>query len=82
MLKGNPVIIGEVLFDVFPQGESVLGGAPFNVAWHLQGLGLKPMMISAVGDDHHGEQVIQKMEHWGMDVQGMQLDTQIGRAHV
>ena len=34
------IIFGEVLFDTFPDGTAVLGGAPFNVAWHLQGFGL------------------------------------------
>jgi fructokinase len=28
-------VFGEVLFDYFPDGSRVLGGAPFNVAWHL-----------------------------------------------
>ncbi len=39
---GVPVIFGEVLFDCFSDGNSVLGGAPFNVAWHLQAFGLSP----------------------------------------
>ena len=32
----RPVVFGEVLFDCFPDGSRVLGGAPFNVAWHCQ----------------------------------------------
>jgi fructokinase len=67
-----PVIFGEVLFDCFPDGNSVLGGAPFNVAWHLQGLGLHPLFISAVGKDAHGEQVRRTMQSWGMDMSGLQ----------
>jgi len=73
-LQGSPVIVGEVLFDCFPDGAAVLGGAPFNVAWHLQGLGLSPLMISAVGDDQHGQQVLQSMREWGMDTRGVQID--------
>jgi len=34
----NPVIFGEVLFDNFKDGQSVLGGAPFNVAWNLKAI--------------------------------------------
>ena len=34
------MIFGEVLFDIFSDGSTVLGGAPFNVAWHLQAWGL------------------------------------------
>ena len=33
------VVYGEVLFDCFPDGRRVLGGAPFNVAWGLKGFG-------------------------------------------
>ena len=69
-----PVIFGEVLFDCFPDGNSVLGGAPFNVAWHLQALGLSPLMISSVGDDALGDDVRSAMQGWNMDTSGLQLD--------
>ncbi len=53
----RPVIFGEVLYDCFPDGQAVLGGAPFNVAWHLQGFGRAPLFISRVGDDPLGHHV-------------------------
>ncbi|MGD8593036.1 MAG: PfkB family carbohydrate kinase, partial [Gammaproteobacteria bacterium] len=68
----SPLIFGEVLFDCFPDGAAVLGGAPFNVAWHLHGMGLAPLMISAVGKDEHGKQVLNKMQEWGMDTSALQ----------
>jgi len=71
----SPLIFGEVLFDCFPDGSAVLGGAPFNVAWHLQGLGLAPLMISGVGDDEHGTQVLNKMRQWGMDTAAVQTSS-------
>jgi fructokinase len=71
----RPVIFGEVLYDCFPDGEAVLGGAPFNVAWHLQGLGLSPLFISRVGDDPLGHRVRDIMERRGMDTSGLQLDS-------
>jgi fructokinase len=70
----RPVIFGEVLFDQFPDGTSVLGGAPFNVAWHLRGFGLDPLMISRVGDDALGHEILKAMEQWGMGTEGIQLD--------
>lgn len=70
----RPVIFGEVLFDIFPNGRSVLGGAPFNVAWHLQGFGLNPLFISRIGKDRYGEKVIESMDAWGMDRKGIQID--------
>ena len=69
-----PVIFGEVLFDCFPDGNSVLGGAPFNVAWHLQAFGLSPLMISAIGDDTLGKKVKSAMLDWNMNTTGLQLD--------
>lgn len=69
-----PVIFGEVLFDCFPDGNSVLGGAPFNVAWHLQAFGLSPLMISRVGEDALGKKVKSLMQDWSMNTMGLQLD--------
>jgi fructokinase len=67
-------IFGEVLFDHFPDGKSVLGGAPFNVAWHLQAFGQAPDFISRVGDDAEGEAVRTAMQNWGMDTSSLQMD--------
>ncbi len=67
-------VFGEVLFDHFPDGKRVLGGAPFNVAWHLQAFGLEPRFISRVGNDPEGEAVVSAMHKWGMDVSGVQSD--------
>jgi fructokinase len=69
-------MFGEVLYDCFPDGRDVLGGAPFNVAWHLQGFGLNPLMISRVGNDAHGKKVQDTMQEWGMDVAGLQQDAE------
>ncbi|WP_321491384.1 PfkB family carbohydrate kinase [uncultured Desulfobacter sp.] len=66
------IVFGEVLFDCFPDGQRVLGGAPFNVAWHLQAFGAAPLFISSVGQDSSGEQVKNAMAGWGMDLNGLQ----------
>jgi fructokinase len=67
-------LFGEVLVDCFPDGTEVLGGAPFNVAWHLQGFGLSPRFISRVGMDVQGERIRSAMAHWGLDGSSLQLD--------
>jgi fructokinase len=64
-----------VLFDVMPEGARVLGGAPFNVAWHLQAFGLQPLMVTRVGIDQSGDEVVASMEAWGMDTSGVQRDS-------
>ena len=74
--RARPVVFGEVLFDCFPDGSSVLGGAPFNVAWHLQAFGAEPLMVTRVGDDALGAAVTGAMGEWGMDLAGVQVDAQ------
>jgi fructokinase len=76
MNPSNVCIFGEVLFDHFPDGSRVLGGAPFNVAWHLQAFGLAPRFISRVGADAEGDSVLQAMREWGMDTADVQVDPQ------
>ena len=80
----SPIIFGEVLYDCFPEGDSVLGGAPFNVAWHCQAFGLQPLFISRVGDDSLGMNVIKAMRDWGMETDGIQIDPEhvTGRVNV
>ena len=72
--RSAPVIYGEVLYDCFPDGNVVLGGAPFNVAWHCQAFGLNPIFISRVGSDQKGAQIKAAMQDWGMTTEGLQLD--------
>jgi fructokinase len=67
----RPFIFGEVLFDCFPEGQ-VLGGAPFNVAWNLRGLGCNPLVVTAVGMDELGREVLRRVAHWGLDRTGLQ----------
>ena len=71
----RPVIFGEVLYDRFPDGREVLGGAPFNVAWNLQALGAKPLLVSRVGDDDLGARIRGAMTAWGLDTSGLQIDS-------
>ncbi|MDD2723385.1 MAG: carbohydrate kinase [Methylovulum sp.] len=74
-MKQDPItLFGEVLFDQFPDGQAVLGGAPFNVAWHLQAFGQRPCFISRVGADALGGQIRADMLAWGMDTTQLQTD--------
>jgi fructokinase len=70
----RPLIFGEVLHDCFPDGARVLGGAPFNVAWHLQGFGLSPLLLTRIGQDVDGAAVLERMTDWGMDTRAVQHD--------
>ena len=70
-------IFGEVLFDVFPDGTRVLGGAPFNVAWHLNAFGQAPYFISRIGNDHDGVQIQKNMLDHGMNTFALQIDYEL-----
>ncbi|MEN9202661.1 MAG: carbohydrate kinase [Thermostichus sp. DG_1_6_bins_120] len=72
-LVGSPLILGEVLLDRFPD-RTVLGGAPFNVAWHLKGLGAEPIFLSRIGQDAAGEQVLAAMRRQGLSSILLQRD--------
>ncbi len=72
--QGAVVLFGEVLADVFPD-RSVLGGAPFNVACHLQAFGRHPVLISRLGEDALRDAVMHAMSEKGLDTQGVQFDT-------
>ncbi len=65
---------GEMLWDSMPQGLFI-GGAPFNVAYHLKRLGEKSLIISSVGRDELGHQAIQKAEEYGIDISCIQVST-------
>jgi fructokinase len=74
MMAGRPLIFGELLHDRFPDGREILGGAPFNVAWHLQGFGASPLLVSRVGTDKAGERALEAMAAWGLETTAIELD--------
>lgn len=61
----NVICFGEILWDCLPRGL-FLGGAPFNVAFHLKQLGDDPVMWSALGCDFLGQEVRRRMEVFGL----------------
>ena len=53
--------LGEVLWDVLPGGKK-LGGAPANFAFHVSGLGLDGIALSAVGRDGLGQETMRALD--------------------
>ncbi|MFT3703356.1 MAG: carbohydrate kinase [Agriterribacter sp.] len=51
------VCFGEILWDFLPDGAKQPGGAPMNVAYHLNQLGLPTAMISRIGNDALGDEL-------------------------
>lgn len=59
---------GETLWDCLPTGRHA-GGAPFNVAAHLAQLEASASLISAVGQDALGDEIVQIAQDKGIDTQ-------------
>lgn len=63
--------IGEIVWDLLPNGR-FLGGAPLNVAVNLHRLGVPVHMISAVGNDKLGDEVLHVLADMNMPISGIQ----------
>ena len=61
-MQHKAVIFGEMLWDCLPSGP-VPGGAPMNVTLNLHQLGLDSRLISAVGKDTEGQQLLKLLHH-------------------
>lgn len=66
MKRYQIVSLGEVLWDLFPEGPR-FGGAPANFACHAAILGGEVTMVSAVGDDPRGREAIEILAGFGVD---------------
>lgn len=59
--KRNLVVgIGEALWDILPEGKK-LGGAPANFAYHVSQFGLESIVVSAVGNDKLGKEILDNL---------------------
>lgn len=57
--------MGEALWDVLPEGKKI-GGAPANFAYHVGQFGLDSCVVSAVGDDALGNEIIENFNSKGL----------------
>jgi fructokinase len=71
MKQSNIICFGEMLWDMLPTGKQA-GGAPMNVAVHLKNLGLNPTIISRVGNDELGEELLQFITNQGLSTDFIQ----------
>lgn len=69
----STISIGEVLYDMFPEGRQP-GGAPMNVALCLANFGVKSAMISRVGADEYGKELIAFLQNRSVDTSLIQID--------
>jgi fructokinase len=64
----NLTCFGEVLWDCFDSGKR-LGGAPLNMCFRFNSLGLKAHMISAVGNDELGQALLSEINEKGLSTE-------------
>lgn len=57
--------VGELLWDVLPEGKK-LGGAPCNFAYHMSQAGFDSFVVSAVGNDKDGEEILEVVKSLGL----------------
>lgn len=65
-MKDIVVGMGEALWDVLPEGKKI-GGAPANFAYHVSQFGLPSCVVSAVGDDALGNEIIENFTSKGLN---------------
>jgi fructokinase len=71
--KFKIVGIGEVLWDLFPSGKK-MGGAPANFACHARALGAEARVVSRVGDDALGREILERLRALGLATDCISLD--------
>ncbi len=81
-INQTPVICyGEILWDVLPDGPQP-GGAPLNVSYHLNKLGVDTSIISRVGNDANGEHLKRLLDNWGIKKHLLQTDKEYPTSEV
>ncbi|MEP7002391.1 MAG: carbohydrate kinase [bacterium] len=65
-----------MLWDALPTGL-FLGGAPFNVACHLRAAGVPSAMVSRVGNDRLGEEILRRAARYGVATDLVQVDAEL-----
>jgi fructokinase len=72
LFKVKAVTFGEVLWDVFPTHKKI-GGAPLNVALRMKSFGAESTIISKVGSDVDGKEIVSYLSEKGIDTDVIQI---------
>ena len=73
--SNRPLIIGlgEVLWDLLPGGKQ-FGGAPANFAYHAKAMGAEGVVVSCVGDDDLGREILDRLDGLGLGREYVAVD--------
>lgn len=80
-MRDRVVLFGEMLWDCLPTGP-VPGGAPMNVALHLHQLGLHSNLISAVGKDEDGKNLLNFLREFDLPLDFIQTNPEFETSKV
>ncbi|MEI6145053.1 MAG: carbohydrate kinase [Methylococcales bacterium] len=80
-MKKTVLCFGEVLFDVFPAYKKI-GGAPLNVALRLASLGINVQIISRIGNDASGKELLAFIEASNISTETLQIDQSLSTGEV
>ena len=72
----NLIGLGEILWDLLPSGRQ-LGGAPANFAYHAKALGANGTIISRVGSDQNGADILKRLRQLGLSTDLLQIDPDV-----
>lgn len=67
---------GEILWDIFPDYKKP-GGSPANLAYHLNALGNKPRLVTRIGNDPLGNELVHFMSDKELPTDFIQVDPSI-----
>ena len=79
----NNIIVGmgEALWDVLPEGKKI-GGAPANFAYHVSQFGFDSRVVSAVGNDELGDEIMSVFKEKKLNTQIERVDYPTGTVQV
>src|SRR6202795_13795 len=72
-MNSNVIGVGEVLWDLLLTGPQ-LGGAPANFAYHAHALSAQAQVITRVGKDDYGREIIRRFHAMGLPETAVQID--------
>ena len=75
------ICFGEILWDGLPSGK-LLGGAPLNVAFRLMQLGDEVAMISSIGNDNLGKEILERLKKDNFNLEEIQINNSYNTGYV
>ena len=73
--------MGEALWDILPSGKKI-GGAPANFAYHVSQFGLNSCVVSAVGNDALGDEIVTNLTEKGLNLNIARVPFKTGTVQV